>query len=99
MDKAKMYQNRVNKVFHNNKEIYMTSDNDDNNYNIIFTSNELRKKINDIINSSSFIYSKLVHIVINGKVVLKKIVGIHGDNLVTINNEYIPLSNIEDIYV
>ena len=97
MDKAKMYQNRVNKVFHNNKEIYMTSDNNYNN--VVFTSNEIRKKINDIINSSSFIYSKLVHIVINGKVVLKKIVGIHGDNLVTINNEYIPLSNIEDIYV
>ena len=97
MDKAKMYQNRVDKVFHNNKEIYMTSDNNYNN--VVFTSNEIRKKINDIINSNNFIYSKLVHILINGKVVLKKIVGIHGDNLVTIDNEYIPLSNIEDIYV
>lgn len=97
MDKAKMYQNRVDKVFHNNKEIYMTSDNNYNN--VVFTSNEIRKKINDIINSNNFIYSKLVHILINGEVVLKKIVGIHGDNLVTIDNEYIPLSNIEDIYV
>ena len=97
MDKAKMYQNRVDKVFHNNKEIYMTSDNNYNN--VVFTSNEIRKKINDIINSNNFIYSKLVHIVINGEVVLKKIVGIHGDNLVTIDNEYIPLSNIEDIYI
>ena len=97
MNKAKMYQNRVDKVFHNNKEIYMTSDNNYNN--VVFTSNEIRKKINDIINSNNFIYSKLVHIVINGEVVLKKIVGIHGDNLVTIDNEYIPLSNIEDIYI
>lgn len=96
MDKAKMYQNRVNKDFHNNKEIYMTSD---NNNTVIFTGNEIRKKIDNIINSSSFIYSKLVHIVVNGEVILKKIVGVYGDNLITIDNEYIPLNNIEDIYV
>ena len=96
-EKPQMYQNRVNKEFHNNKIVYTSFD---KNVNIKqYTGDEIRKKINSIINSNSFIYSKLVHIVINNETITRKIIGIYSNNLITIDNEYIPIDNIEDIYV
>ena len=96
-EKPEMYQNRVNKEFHNNKIVYTSFD---KNVRIKqYTGDEIRKKINNIINSNSFIYSKLVHIVINNETITRKIIGIYSNNLITIDNEYIPIDNIEDIYV
>lgn len=96
-DKPKMYQNRVNKEFHNNRLIYMSSNKEDDK-NILGIS-DIRKKINDIIGSNTFIYSKLVHIVIGNETITRKIIGIYNNNLITIDNEYIPLDNIRDIYI
>lgn len=97
--KPKMYQNSVKKEFHNNKYIYMSYDKNNNNQEVIKNSNDIRKKINDIINASSFIYSKNVHLVIGNDTITRKIIGIFGNNVVTIDNEYIPIDNIEDIYI
>ena len=66
-DKPKMYQNRSNKIFTNNKEVYMSSDRNTTNY--VFNSNDIRKKINDIVNSSSFIYRTKVNIVIGNEII------------------------------
>lgn len=98
MDKPKMYHNKINKEFHNNRIVYTSYDNKTikaNNLDIT----DIRNKINRIINSNNFIYSKLVYIVINGDTIMRKIVGLYGDNLITIDNEYIPISNIENIYI
>ena len=96
-EKPQMYQNRVNKEFHNNKIVYTSFD---KNVKIKqYTGDEIRKKINSIINSNSFIYSKLVHIVINNETITRKIIGIYSNNLITIDNEYISIDNIEDIYI
>lgn len=100
--KPKMYQNKVNKEFHNNKTVFISYDNDNsisNDYNKIFDSNIIRNKIDKIINSNNFIYSKLVHIVIGNDTITRKIVGIYNNNLVTIDNEYIPIASIKDIYI
>ena len=98
-DKPKMYQNKVNKEFHNNRTLYTSySDNYDNS-NIVNNLNDIRKKINDIIESNSFIYSKLVNIVVGNDIIRRKIIGVYNNNLVTIDNEHIPLNNIKDIYV
>lgn len=98
-DKPKMYQNKVNKEFHNNRILYTSySDNYDNS-NIVNNLNDIRKKINDIIESNNFIYSKLVNIVVGNDIIRRKIIGVYNNNLVTIDNEHIPLNNIKDIYV
>jgi len=101
-EKPKIYQNKEYKEFHNNKEVYMSSDRSNNINNndsdILKNSNDIRKKINDIINSSSFIYLTKVNIAINNDIITRKIVGIHNNNLITIDNEYIPIDNIKDIY-
>ena len=99
MDKPKMYHNKINKEFHNNRLIYTSYDNNNKILNNSNNINDIRKKINKIINSNNFIYSKLVYININGNNIMRKIIGIYGDNLITIDNEYIPISNIEDIYI
>ena len=100
MDKPKMYQNRVNKEFHNNKTVYTSYLEEDNKVvNDINLENDIRKKINNIINSKTFVYSKMVHIVIGNEIIMRKIIGLFNNNLVTIDNEYIPIVNIKDIYV
>ena len=97
-EKPKMYQNKIDKEIHNNKLVYTSFEKEsvkETNWNIT----DIRKKINDIINSKTFIYSKLVNIVIGNDTIKRKIVGIYNNSLVTIDNEYIPINNIKDIYV
>ncbi len=94
-EKPKMYQNHINKIFHNNKQIYNSLDYLNQKNDI----RDIRKKINDIITANSFIYSKLVNIKVGNKIIMRKIIGIDHDNLVTIDNEYIPIESIQDIYV
>ena len=96
MAKPELYHNKEYKEFHNNREVFMSSDRENNSS--IKSSNDIRKKVNDIINSTSFIYQTMVNIVIGNEIIKKKIIGIRGNNVVTIYNEYIPLDNIKDIY-
>lgn len=92
-EKPKMYHSTIDKVFHNNKVIYMSSDKNKN-----FTVDNIRKKIDDIINDSSFIYRTKVNIVLDDEIISKKIIGVINNNLVTIDNEYISIDSIKDIY-
>ena len=98
-DKPKMYQNKVNKEFHNNRMVYATYNEEEATDNSINDINDIRKKISNIIESNNFIYSKLVNIVIGNDIIKRKIIGIYNNNLVTIDNEYFPLNNIKDVYV
>lgn len=92
-NKSRMYQNSVSKVFNNNKKVYFSYD-DKNKKDY----NDIRKKINSIINRNDFIYTTKVNIVIDSVVYIKKIIGIKDNNLVTLDNEYIPIDKIDDIY-
>ena len=91
-----MYQHREVKEFNNNRQVYYGMEKD--NTNNILSSNDIRKKINDIVNSPSFIYRTTVNIVIGNDTITRKIIGIYDNNLITIDNEYIPIDNIKDIY-
>ena len=95
MEKPKMYQNKIDKVFHNNKLIYMSSTPKPINHTKV---NDIRNKIDHILNDNSFIYRAKVKLVINGETLSKKIIGVNNNNLVTIDNEYIPIDSIDDIY-
>ena len=85
-EKPKMYQNRINKEIHNNRVVYNSYDKDNkvnDIYNEVVDTNEIRKKINSIINANNFIYSKMVHIVIGNETITRKIVGLYNNNLIT----------------
>lgn len=92
----KMYHNTEKKNFNNNKRIY-TSYEENNNFTIKSTD-DIRKKITSIINSQNFIYRTKVNLVIDNHIIEKKIIGLSGNNLITIDNEHIPLEKITDIY-
>ena len=49
----KMYHHHENKIFNNNREVYYGKNSKE--VSDILTTNDIRKKINDIINSPSFI--------------------------------------------
>ena len=92
----KMYHHHENKIFNNNREGYYGKNSKE--VSDILTTNDIRKKINDIINSPSFIYRTNVSIVIGNDIIQRKIIGIYNNNLITIDNEQIPLDSITDIY-
>ena len=95
-DKPKMYRGEVRGDINNNRSIY-ASYNDKKDIRV-YDSSEVRKKIDDIFNSSTFIYRTKVNIVMNGELLVKKVIGVYNNNLVTIDNEHIPISMIDDIY-
>jgi len=91
----KMYHNNERKTFNNNKKVFVSYS--DNNV-IIKSTDDIRRKISSYINSNNFIYRTKVNLVIDDRVVEKKIIGMSGSNLITIDNEYIPIDKIKDIY-
>ena len=93
-NKSKLYHNSTPKNFNNNMSVYNSMDN-----NKIVGSGNIREKIDNIINSDSFIYSKMVNIVIGNDIIKRRIIGVFNNNLLTINNEYILIDNIKDIYI
>lgn len=95
-DKPRMYRGEVKKNINNNRSIYASYI--DNNEIKVYDSREIRRKIDDIFNSSTFIYRTKVNIVIDGEVLTKKVIGVYNNNLVTIDNEHIPINIIGDIY-
>ena len=95
-NKPKMYRCDKVKEFNNNRMVYASYN--DNNINLFNDTNDIRSKINNIFNSSNFIYRTKVNIVIGNQILSKKIVGLYNNNLVTIDNEHIPINIIKDIY-
>lgn len=95
-DKPRMYRGEVRKDINNNRSIY-TSYGD--KFEIkTYDNSDVRKKINDIFNSNTFIYRTKVNIVMDNEILSKKVIGIYNNNLVTIDNEQIPINMIRDIY-
>lgn len=95
-NKPEMYRGNTKKVFNNNRNVYASYI--DKNEVRVYDNGEVRKKINEIFNSNNFIYRTKVNIVIDNKTVTKKVIGIYNNNLVTIDNEHIPIGIIQDIY-
>ena len=96
-NKPEMYRNKITKSFNNNKEVYASYNkiSDVSNWN----TTDIRKQIDEIVNSSFFIYSKMVNIMIGNDIIKRKIIGVFNNNLLTTLNESIPIENIRDIYI
>lgn len=100
-DKPRMYRGEVKKEINNNRCVYASyNDKNDrkNNNGFVYDTSSVRKKINDIFSSNTFIYRTKVNIVMDNETLTKKIVGVYNDNLITIDNEHIPINMIRDIY-
>lgn len=103
----KMYRNKIEKQIENNEKIFSTMF---NNVRVDDFKNESRvakkknnytieQKIANIFNSPTYIYKIDVVIVTDRETLNKRIVGKTKSNLITIDNEYIPINIIRDIYI
>lgn len=95
----KVFANKVDSDG-NNKRVYHSTDEVlDNSKNVSKLSykKNINQKINDIFNSSSYIYKADVLIKLKNESVSKRIVGRNSTHLITMDNELIPISDIIDI--
>lgn len=96
-DLPKVYANKIERKLCNNSKSFCLSK---DHVEIEETKKEkinITKKIKDIFNSHNYIYKIEVEIeTINGKYI-KKVIGKNKDNLITIENELIPIKEIIDI--
>lgn len=106
----RMYRNKIEKEIKNNEKVFSTmfnsineqfTKNDDRN--IIVPNNKnnytVEQKIANIFNSPNYIYKIDVVIVTDKDKTTKRIVGKTKTNLITMDNEYIPINTIRDIYI
>lgn len=103
----KMYRNKIDKEISNNEKIFSTMYNKDirvekEERTVVPTNRKLYtvpQKIADIFNSPNYIYKIDVIIVTDSSSLTKRIVGKTKTNLITMDNEYIPIDTIRDIYI
>ena len=93
-----IFVNKNTGIVKNNEEFYYGKDNINNETKIIDNNMKdilIRKKIDDIFNSSSFIYKARVIITTNDKEYT--LIGRDKNKLLTIDNETILISDVLDI--
>lgn len=101
----KMYRNSINKNINNNEKVFSTMYNSDievrNTNSFVNSKNNysVEQKIYNIFNSPNYIYKIDVIIVTDKGKNKKRIVGKNKNNLITMDNEYIPINTIKDIYI
>ena len=101
----RMYHNKIDKDLNNNERVFSTLDSNIKptkiSSNFINNRNNLtvEQKIVNIFNSPNYIYKIDVVIVTDNNKVIKRIIGKNKNNLITMDNEYIPINTIRDIYI
>ena len=88
--KPKVFQNHINKTINNNRTYEVT------NHNEVVKEN-IDDKIKNIFNSRNYIYKANVTIKTISDTINCQIIGKKGNNLLTIDNQLIPISDIIDI--
>lgn len=97
----KVYANKIDKRLENNNT-YSTTRNseeikiEEKNEKKIYTKN-INQKISEIFKSNRYVYKANVEITLKDKVIIKNIIGKNNNNLITIDNELIPIPSIIDI--
>lgn len=101
MDKKlpKVFANSLNDVHNNEKVFYSSEDRGDTNQVVhkSLKGNSVSDKIKEIFNATNYIYKADVEIVFDNETVSKRIIGKNNNNLITMDNELIPIEKIKDI--
>lgn len=106
MDKKlpKVFANNPNKEFNNNDKVFYSKEKkpDDGTRISDLTKNggttkNIYQKINDIFNSERYVYKAEVEIKTSKGDIKTKVIGQNKTHLITIDNELIPITDIEDI--
>lgn len=101
MDKKlpKVFANKFDKKISNNNTVFYSASKEKSNALANNKAININKKISNIFNSNSFVYKKEVKIILHDQSVVKQVIGRNQKNLITIDNELIPIKDIIDIEV
>ncbi len=93
-----LYTNSFDKKIDNSLE-YITISNDEFNKSDLDKNINIKEKINNVFKSKNYIYKINVEIKLKDKIINETIIGKTKNNLITLNNELIPIDDIEDIII
>lgn len=104
----KVFANNLNEVHNNDTVFYLndtnsrvdieeSSDRSSTGEYKVLKGDTVIQKINEIFKSPYYIYKAEVEITLEEGVVVKKIIGKNNQNLITMDNELIPINSIKDI--
>ena len=94
-DLPKVFHNKIDKKFDNNRSIYYSSNTYDDRS--VTDSRTVLQKINDIFSSPNYVYKANVEITLKDKKVTKRIIGRNKNYIITMDNDLIPITDIVDI--
>lgn len=102
MDKKlpKVFANKIDGKTGNNEDVYYSHDERKVNTAqkpTLKKEKNMNQKLNEIFNSTSYIYKADVKITLKNGSINKRIVGRNSTHLITIDNELIPITDILDI--
>ena len=100
MDKKlpKVFANKIDKPFKNNETVYYDRNEEKKEEPIkINSALTINQKINQIFGSSRYVYKADVVITTKNGTLNKKIIGRNRHELITMDNEVIPVNEIIDI--
>ncbi len=102
MDKPSLYKNPINKIVNTNEDVYkIDKDNlqvkaeTNSNRNVPYIS--IKSKIRNIFASQNYIYKADVVIKLKDNLIERRIIGMQNEQLITMDNEMIPINEIVDI--
>lgn len=98
----KMYQNKITKKIDSIQKVYNSFDDrrtkENKESDIKYGNISIDKKIENIFTSPEYVYKADVTIITDKETIKRRIVARNKNNIITIDNEYIPISIIRDIY-
>ena len=98
----KMYQTKINKTIPSIQKVYSTinqdREHDKESRGERESSISVEQKIDQIFSASDYVYKADVTIVTDTDKIKRRIVARTNHDIVTIDNEYIPIAIIRDIY-
>ncbi len=94
MKKKKVYVNQIEKKIGNNQSSSIVQDNKEK---IIDSKLDIEEKLRKLFNTNGYIFNIDVKIITNDKTYQTKIASRVGNNLITLDNDIIKISEIKDI--
>lgn len=88
-DLPKVFKNSINKPINNNKKVFYGNED---------RSEDLSTNINTLFKQNQ-IYRTDIELTLTDKTITKKIIGRTNKNLITIDNEIIPISEIKSVKI
>lgn len=100
-----LFANKIDKDINNNEKYFVSKNEEKNEERSVEKANvkrdnkNINQKIREIFTSTKYVYKIDVEITLSDKKIVKKVIGRNNYNLITMDNELIPINSIIDIRI